>query len=128
MRLTFLTRRRKKQKVLFSLPFRGSSFGLWLQVGRTLRAGRDLRRPSVQLPTESRIDSEFRRGCSGHCLAEPESRHFTTSLGSRVQYLNSPHSGIPPQHIKSEPLLIQFTATITHCPGCTSVRNPALSS
>lgn len=90
MRLTFLRRRRKY--ALFSLPSRGSSFGLWLQVRRTLWAGRDLRRPSVQLLAQSRHDSEFRPDCLGSCLAGPESRGSTTSLGSWVR---CSHSGIP---------------------------------
>lgn len=95
MRLTFLMRRRKN--VLFSLPSTsGSTFGLWLQVGRTLQAGGDLRRPSVQPPAQSRLDSEFWPGCSGHCLAGPESRGPTASLwAAESSVWVVPHSGIP---------------------------------
>jgi len=86
----------RRKNVLLSLPSRISRCGLWLQTGRTLQAGRNFRRPSVQLPTQSRPDSELRPGYSGRGLAGLKSRGSTTPLHSQVQCLNSPHSSISP--------------------------------
>lgn len=61
---------------------------------RTLWAERGLRRPSVQLLPQNRLASEFRPGCSGLFPAAPKGRCPTISLGSQIQYLNSPHSGM----------------------------------